>query len=165
MREDEPVRYYLPIAVEELLALLADPEATHTAPASAVTPALRAALPEEDEEGLELSAFLTAADLAVLRIARLGARPVRVVLSVDLPAGAASATDPADGLALPSSAGSVSVRRADLVAVHVDDPQADEPLLAAAVAGDQEAFDELAEVDLLWFDPSEFAELTALLRP
>ncbi|HCX84127.1 MAG TPA: hypothetical protein DHV14_03100 [Micrococcales bacterium] len=49
-----------------------------------------------------------------------------------------------------------------VVAVHVDDAEAEE-LVAAAVGGDEEAFDALVEIDLLWFDPSELADVRAEL--
>lgn len=189
------MRLYLPATTADLLDLLADPANRHAGPGSGVTPALAAALPEEDEEGLELSAFLTAADLAVLRIAGSGAPPCRVVLAVDLPqqavtpfgsgsgsesaagSGSESASGPGAGArtgpdaaaltpdptALPSLVGTVEVGAEDLVAVHVDDPVGDLALVRAAVAGDEEAFDELVDLDLLWYDPSELDALRELL--
>ncbi|TNU75950.1 hypothetical protein FH969_05225 [Miniimonas arenae] len=151
------MRLYLPATAADL----ADPDGVR-AVASAVTPALRAALSEEDEEGLELSAFLTAADASVLRVARLGARPRRVVLAVEVDDVRPDEAAPEELRGLPSVLGVVAVPWSHVVAVHVDDAEAEE-LVAAAVGGDEEAFDALVEIDLLWFDPSELADVRAEL--
>lgn len=129
--------------------------------ASAVTPALHAALPEEDTEGLEMSAYLTAADLSVLRIAELAGAPRRVVVSVEATQDrlAELPSDlPAALRALPSLIGMLRVELGDVVAVHLDPDEA-APLVLAAAGGDDEAFDDLAEEDLLWYDPSELRDL------
>lgn len=151
------MRTYLAATLNDLPDLAAGVELMASAPTSA----LAAALPEEDTEGLEMSAFLTAADLSVLRIAERGAPARRVVLSVDVAAHhttelPADLPDPLRGL--PSLVGLVRAQLADVVAVHVDDDAAVD-LVRAAAAGDQAAFDELVEEDLLWYDPSELRDL------
>jgi hypothetical protein len=163
------MRLYVP-------AVLADLELPEIGPrlACAVTPALRAALPEEDDEGLELSAFLSAADLAVLRLAGGPGPYRRVVLALDLPDSTAFAA-PSAGAGGAGDEISDAVGAADLadlgcvvgeipptpwsalVSLHVDEPEAIDAVRAALT--DDTAFEELAEVDLLWFAPSERASL------
>lgn len=164
------MRLYVPATTADLLPADAPSDVAVGAPpslrrlASAVTPGLRAALPDEDDEGLELSAFLTAADLSVLEIAATGASPRRVVLAVETDAGAVRDRDVPPGLAdLPSIVGVVDLAWRDVVAIHLDD---DAPATAALVrrAVDEEAaLEELGEVDLQWFDPSELGDLRVLL--
>lgn len=163
------MRLYVP-------AVLADLELPEIGPrlACAVTPALRAALPEEDEEGLELSAFLSAADLAVLRLADGQGPYRRVVLALELPdstsfaapsaagggtgdevAGAVGAADLAD---LGCVVGEIPPTPwSALVSLHVDEPEASDAVRAALT--DDTAFEELAEIDLLWFHASERSAL------
>lgn len=155
------MRVYLPATVADLPL----PTAGLSRVGSAVTPALRAALPEEDEDGLEMSAFLTAADLSVLRIAETGAAPRRLVLSVEIDDDAVAplpADLPETLAGLPSLLGTVRVRPQDLVALHLDAGSASD-LVRAAVAGDDDAFDTLAEEDLLWYDPIELSQVLAAL--
>lgn len=164
------MRLYVPATVDELLA---------TEPprrvASTVTPALRSALPEEDDEGLELSAFLTAADLSALCLAESGAAPRRVVLAVEVDpgrvrpgspsagsAGVPAAADPAD---LPSVLGVVDLAWSDVVAVHLDDDAPDVAALVSRAADDEDALEELGDVDLLWYDASELPALRSTLSP
>jgi len=164
------VRLYVPATTADLLPADAPIDAAAGATpslrrlASAVTPGLRAALPDEDDEGLELSAFLTAADLSVLEIAATGAPPRRVVLAVEADAGTVRDGEVPAGLAdLPSIVGVVDLAWRDVVAIHLDD---DAPATAALVrrAVDEEAaLEELGEVDLQWFDPSELGDLRVLL--
>lgn len=149
------MRLYVPATLADLAA----PDLT-SRPASAVTPALRAALVDEDEEGLEMSAFLTAADLAVLRLAD-GAGPWRrVVLALEVADAVAMGPVAADLAHLPSLVGELPVTPwGRVVSIHVDEPEAEERVRAAL--DDDDAYAELAEVDLLWFDPSERAALLA----
>ena len=98
------VRIYLPSTLDELDTTATRSGGSGNAVASfeprivhAVTPALREALPDEDEEGLEFLALLAAADEALLRI---GARPdaprLRLVLSLDVPEADLKAIDDDD---------------------------------------------------------------------
>ncbi|TGO04046.1 DUF6912 family protein [Serinibacter arcticus] len=156
------MRLYVP-------AVLADLELPEIGPrlACAVTPALRAALPEEDEEGLELSAFLSAADLAALRLSAGSGPHRRVVLALELPASTPFTVPSADAGQDAADLGCVvgeipATPWSALVSLHVDEPEAADAVRAALT--DETAFEELAEIDLLWFDPSERASLVASSR-
>lgn len=147
------MRVYVPAT----LLLLADPAGLSPASAHAVTPALAAALPEEDEESLEFAALLAAADESVGLLAADPAAPRRrVVLAVDLDGPA-----PARAGGLPSAVAPPAVIPwARVVSLHVDEPEA-EADVAAAADGDDEALDRAAERDLLWYDVSELDDLRA----
>ncbi|MGC5628405.1 DUF6912 family protein [Georgenia sp. Z1344] len=145
------MRIYLPATPAELAA---DPAATR---AHAVTADLVSAVPDEDEEGLEVIALLAAADDSVRRLAELGEGPParRVVLAADVPEGSAT-PEPGD---LPSLVRlDAPIGWESVAAIHVDEESA-EVEVAAAVAGDDDAFERVAELDLLWFDPSERAAI------
>jgi len=153
------MRLYVPATLADLELPEIGPR-----PACAVTPALRAALPEEDEEGLELSAFLSAADLAVLRLADTAGPHRRVVLALEVPAATSFAALTDSGAAAGADLGCVvgelpTTPWSALVSIHADEPEATDAVRAAL--SDDAAFEELADVDLLWFDPSERAALVA----
>lgn len=144
------------------------------APAHAVTPAVREWYVSGDDEELEYTAMMEAAE-ASLRALAFESRfdekllPRRVVVAADVPEGSAAVAAPGsvDGQrsavvlkeAVPMSAA---------VSVHVDE-QAAEPVVQAALsaieaadAGDDDAqflLDEAEACDLLWFDVTEIADL------
>ncbi|MGO1172702.1 MAG: DUF6912 family protein [Actinomycetaceae bacterium] len=146
------MRIYLPATPDELASA---PAATH---AHAVTSDLMAAVPDEDEEGLEVIAFLAAADDSVRLHADRGAdvgRALRVVLAADVPGGTVT---PEDG-DLPSFVRlDAPVEWDEVAAIHVDEESAEEEVRRAA-GGDDDAFERVAELDLLWFGPGERADL------
>ncbi|WP_029291856.1 hypothetical protein [Cellulomonas sp. HZM] len=151
------MRIYLPATLDELQDR---PEATlGTRPAHAVTSALRAALPDEDEEGLEFAAQLMAADDSLDLV---GLRPeapaLRVVVSVDVPDAEVTPGDPAvDGApTLVVLAQPVPVSAA--VCVHVDEPTMAADVRKAA-RGDKAALDRVDDADLLWYDATELATI------
>lgn len=154
-RETGPVRLYLPTT----LSALADPSGLHPPAAHAVTPGLRAAFPDEDAEGLEFAAMLAAADASVLMLAdHPAAPPRRVVVVAEVPGPPAR---PRPG-GLPSAVEPPAVVPwSAVVSLHVDEPDA-ETDVAAAAAGDEEAGDRAAERDLLWYDVSELDEVRRL---
>lgn len=164
------MRLYVPATITELAA--AKPPRRVV---SSVTPALRAALPEEDDEGLELSAFLTAADLSALCVAESGAPPRRVVLAVEVEAGRVPSGVPSgdlpgvsesvDAAELPSVLGVVDLAWNDVVAVHLDDDDAEVAALVSRAAQDADVLEELGDVDLLWYDASELPALRTTLNP
>jgi len=145
------VRLYLPATLDELDDHAAALSARR---AHAVTAALRAALPDEDDEGLEFAAQLMAADDSLELLAgRPGAPRLRLVVSVDVPDSAVGPTDDPD--AAPSAVRLLTtVARDDVVCVHVDEPEARDEV-ARAAAGDEAASDALDERDLLWYDATE----------
>lgn len=154
------MRLYVPATIPDLLAGV-----PLRGVASTVTPALRAALPDEDEEGLELSAFLTAADLSALQVAGVAAPPRRVVLAVEVGASLAPIAPAGPELAeLPSVLGVVDLAWSDVVAVHLDDDDARTAELVRKSSQDDAALEELGDVDLLWYHPSELPGLRAALR-
>lgn len=152
------MRIYLPATLAEL----GSPRGLAPRLVHAVTPALRAALPEEDEEGLEYAAQLLAADdsLDLLDGAGTAGRR-RVVVAADVPEFVVDSVDEPDApsvLRLTSTVG-----WDDVASAHVDEPAA-EADVAAAVDGDADAAERLADRDLLWYDVSELGRLVAAAR-
>lgn len=149
------MRIYLPATTADL----ASPEGLLPRWAHAVTPALRAALPEEDEEGWELAAMLAAADDSVDLLAADDSLPRRLVVAADVEESAVRVPDRGEEDRAPSA---VEVTRpvswTDVVSLHVDEDAAAEDVAAAAV-GDEAALDRAAERDLLWYDVTELADL------
>lgn len=162
------MRIYLPATLDELAALVVSakrPAALDLAPrgAHAVTAALAAALPEEDDEGLEYSAHLAAADDTLALIA---ASPEierrRLVLTVEVPDEAVVAAVGDVTVLSPSAVDIVvAVPGATIVCGHVDELEAVHDV-EATLAGDDPAVERLVERDLLWYDASELPGL--LLR-
>ncbi|MCX5283701.1 hypothetical protein [Streptomyces sp. NBC_00198] len=139
--------------------------------AYAVTPALREWYLSDDIEELEYAALSRAA-LASLRLVAVdpGAVRRRVVVAVDVPDRAA-AVDPDRGLD-PAGLGEVRVAQAvplsKAAAVHVDAPDAEKDVTAAAQAlgaadmGDDDAqfvVDGAEDHELLWFARQEIPSL------
>ena len=152
------MRIYLPATLDELDALTGPGSALAPRAAFAVTPALRVALPDEDEEGLEFAAHLSAADASYALLAdRADAPRLRLVVTADLPD---AAVHPAVG-----ETGDVCEVRVDapvpfdfVACVHVDEPAASVDVVAA-LAGDAAARERIEEADLLWYDVSELGDI------
>lgn len=145
------MRIYLPATLSEL----ADPEGLGPRVVHAVTPGLRAALPDEDEEGLEYAAQLLAADDS-LDLIDDGA-PRRLVVAADVAEEAVVPLDDDD--AAPSAMRLLEpVVWEDVACAHVDEAAAAADV-TATLAGDEVAADRLAERDLLWYDVSELPGL------
>jgi hypothetical protein len=142
------VRIYLPSVAAELSGT------PSVLLAHAVTEALRAEVTDEDDETLEMIALLAAADDSVRLVGERGSaagRARRVVLAADVPDSAA--TPAATGLPTAVElAGPVDW--SDVRAIHVDETDA-ETDVAAAAAGDDDAFERVVDLDLLWYDPAE----------
>ena len=146
------MRIYIPSVLTELAA--ADgvsPRVVH-----AVTPALRAALPDEDEEGLEYAAQLLAADDSLDLLEGAPAR--RVVIAADVPQEAVVALDEGEEHAPSAVRLLAAVSWDDVACAHVDEPAAQDDV-RAALAGDDDAAERLGERDLLWYDVTELAGL------
>ena len=153
------MRVYLPATAADLSAPGVSARRAH-----AVTAALAAALPEEDEEGLEVSASLCAADASVELLAAggPGLADRRVVLAADL--------DPEEvrelevgGDVLPGTVEVLGEVDWERVAALLVDEAAAEADVALARTGDEEAFERTAEADLLWYYASERKALAAEL--
>lgn len=159
------MRIYLPATSLDLSMPQVSARTAH-----AVTPALRAVLPEEDLEGLETSACLCAADSSLRLLASAGphAADRRLVVAAEVAPTIVTPLDrvPEDGaadLAVDPLPGTVAVTAPvpwrDVVALLVDEEQT-EPEVRQARLGDDDAFERAAEADLLWYDVTE---RTALL--
>lgn len=153
------VRIYIPatsadVSKEDLL-----PRLVH-----AVTRELEHAMPAEGEEVLESVAMGAAADdsLRILTALAQGGetiRPLRVVVVADV-ADSRVEPVPGDDL-LPTARRLVRPVGWDAVAsIHVDDDEALEDLLAA-IGGDEQAFERVADEDLMWYDVEEREDLIA----
>jgi hypothetical protein len=150
------VRLYLPATLDELDALrggtpLAGPRRAH-----AVTSALVALLPDEDEEGVEFAAQLMAADDALVLLAsRPDAPTLRLVVTVEVADDAVQDAEPEgedEAASLTTLVGVATLD--DVVCAHVDEPVARDEV-ARALDGDDAALDALGERDLLWYDATE----------
>lgn len=162
------VRVYLPATLVTLAGLRRDGQLAPPAVAGhAVTPTLREWYAEGDDEELEYVAFTRAAQSA-LRLLRAdpGAPRRRVVVSVDLPAGAIAREDRELGSSQVRLAAAVPL--AAVAAIHVDAAEAEPAVTAAAqvvaeaVAGDPDAqftVDSVEDHELQWYDVSELDRL------
>lgn len=142
------MRIYLPAT---FAVLDAHPQPITARAAHAVTPAVRAALPREDEEAWEFVAQLAAADESLDQVTADDV-PLRLVVVADVAAGSAR---PVEGAVEPSAVRlDADVEWRDVVCVLVDEPEAADDV-RAVLAGDATAGVRLAERDLLWYDVSE----------
>lgn len=151
------VRLYIPATLDDLrdgVLTLDVPRRAH-----AVTPALTALLPDEDEEGVEFAAQLMAADDALVLLAGTPSAPtLRLVVTAevadelvdDAPAGE---DEPVSLVTLTGTPAADEV-----VCVHVDEPEA-AAQVARALDGDDAALEDLAERDLLWYDVTELGRI------
>jgi hypothetical protein len=149
------VRLYLPATLDEVVRPddVLTPRSAH-----AVTPALRSALPDEDDEGLEFVAQLAAADDSLALLAEQPDAPrLRLVVALDVAESLTAPTSAALGPpTLVQLLGPVSLADAD--SLLVDEPDALDDVVDALV-GDAEAADRLEERDLLWYDVSEIGRI------
>ena len=165
VRKNAGMRIYLPATSADL----SRPAGLPPRWAHAVTAELRRALPDEDDEGLEASAMLAAADESVVHLrAASSAVPRRVVVAADVADSGVVVPERARPWQegddqLPSA---VEVRSivpwSDVVSIHVDEPGAEEAVTAALT--DDAAVDRAAEHDLLWHDIVEREVLARELR-
>ncbi|GMA25176.1 hypothetical protein GCM10025864_29350 [Luteimicrobium album] len=126
--------------------------------AHAVTPALRAELPDEDDEGLEYAAWLAAADDSLGLVLQGASSPLRVVVTVEVPdavVGDALATG--DDVS-PSTVQVTDDVDAQVVCAHVDETDAGPDVLRVGQVAEADLDDALQAVvdrDLLWYDWTE----------
>lgn len=140
------MRVFIPTTLEGLRAHVLDGGVAH-----ARTAALEAVMSDE-EEVLDAVAMLAAADDSLrLIIADSDASPRRVVVAADADARQV------DG-ALPTEVSIGEIEWDDVVAIFVDEEEAESSIEAARAGGDDE-FEVVAELDMLWFDPSERSSL------
>lgn len=152
------MRVYLPATAADLHEPAISPRWAH-----AVTAALRGELPDEDDEGLEMIATLAAADDSVRLLGATDGPARRVVVAADVPDAAVRAPEVLGEDQLATAVELVApVVWDDVVAIHADEADAAVDV-AAAAAGDDDAFERAAERDLLWFDVIEREQLRRLL--
>jgi hypothetical protein len=137
--------------------------------AYAVTPAVREWYVEGNQEELEFSVLIDAAEasLAVLALDPEVPRR-RVVVAADVPDGLVTSSGQATGKGRSAVLIKGPVHLSTVVSVHVDEVES-QPVIAAAVgaltaaeAGDDDArflLDEAEGCDLLWYDVSEIDDL------
>ncbi|AEI11665.1 DUF6912 family protein [Cellulomonas gilvus] len=152
------MRLYLPATLDELTATTEGDALLAGRTAHAVTQALRAALPDEDEEGWEFAAHLAAADdsLDLLR-SRPEAPALRLVVTVDVPDDAVG-VGPQPGATPSAVLLTRAATLAEVACVHVDEPAVAGDV-RAALSGDVAADERVAEADLLWYDVSEIGDI------
>lgn len=124
-----------------------------------MTPALTALLPDEDEEGVEFAAQLMAADDALVLLAGTPSAPtLRLVVTVEVSDSSVDAAPVAadEPVSLVTLTGPVAAD--EVICVHVDEPEA-AARVAQALDGDDEALEDLAERDLLWYDVTELSRI------
>jgi len=158
------MRIYLPATAAHLrVAVLGSPQEPLLA--HAATPALAHALPEEDEEGLEVSASLCAADASLVLLAEPGAEGLadrRIVIAADVDAEHVRELA-VEGDVLPGTVEvSAEIPWEDVAALLVDEAEAEADVHAARL-GDEDAFERAAEADLLWYDVTEREALASSL--
>jgi hypothetical protein len=163
------IRVYLPATMPALAAMrdkgaawLPDGILAH-----AVTPGLREWYAEGDEEELEYAAFTHAAQEALVLLQRDPDAPRRrVVISADLPAGAAPAATGELGDSGVRLTGDVPLSA--IAAIHIDTAEAEADVRQAAAVvhiaalGDEDAqftVDGAEDHELAWYDPSELDQL------
>lgn len=164
-------RIYIPTTTSGLHRL----REVHQCPgltAHAVTPGLREWYVDGDEEDLEYSAFIRAAqDVLPLLREDAGSRRRRAVVSADVDEAAMHVDAPRLGDSRIRLTGATALSA--VAAIHVDSADA-EPVVAAAVealcaaeAGDADAefiIDSAEDCALEWYAPSELGQLLPMLR-
>lgn len=177
------MRIYVPATLDELDSATVTEEAVRWTlaprPAHAVTKELVAALPDEDEEGLEYAAALEAAsDSLALVAARPGVPLQRVVVTVEVPDAAVGAAGADDDVAPSAVEITSDVPDVAIVCVHVDEPEAAADVADVLAAADEEndaeetgavgvesesaldaALQRITDRDLLWYDWSELGDI------
>ncbi|MGO1400873.1 MAG: DUF6912 family protein [Flaviflexus sp.] len=120
----------------------------------AVTPGVRAFFTEEDDEELDLIVQLAAADDHLTSGAYV---PFRLVIAFDGAAGSADENEPSR-----VSVGG-QVRWRDVAAIFVDE-EASAGTILSARKGDEDAYNDCADLDMLWYHPSERLKLAVELK-
>jgi hypothetical protein len=162
------MRVYLPTTLGGLAAAYTAGAFTPTPlDAHAVTPAIREWYVSGDLEELEYAALTEAAEASLRRLAGGGDRSCRrVVVAADVPDVAVRPRS--DALFRSAVTVSAAVPLEEVASVHVDEPEAEDVVAAAARAlpaadaGDDDArfvLDEAEATELLWYDVTEIPDL------
>lgn len=156
------MRIYLPATPADLPQIESAPAGVTLPLASrrahAVTAALRAALPEEDDEGLEYAAHLAACDDSLWLLADVpDAARQRLVVTLEVPDDDVVEVLASEAVLAPSAV-QLSAGSARVHCLHVDEPDA-VPDVTGALEGDDAALERLVERDLLWYDALEVGDI------
>ena len=146
LRHTRIMRVYLPVTLTELT----DPAGVSPRQGRAVTPPLRTALGDgTDEETAEFAALVLAGEDSLGLLAE--ADPARrVVAAADVPDAQVRTGEELAGVAVPAIVWS------QVVSFHADeDDDGVRQLVSAARRGEQRAQEQVADLDLLWYDVSE----------
>ncbi len=154
------MRIYVPLTADDLSKLI-EPRVVH-----AVTSELRRAVPHEDDEGYEMIATLAAADDSLRLLAQqpdLVRR--RLVCVAEVPNSSLQLPEQGSDL-LPTAVHlEATLDWSKVESIHLDE-EGGEALVQRAIDGDEQAFIESGDIELLWFDVSERLILSAqLTRP
>lgn len=155
------VRVYLPLTLEGL-AELERTGGCGPAPlrVHAVTPALREAWPDGEDDELEYAALTDAAQRSLDLPTE---RPRRVVVALDVPSMDVPSGGEGDHDDLTAAALAHEVPRRWVAAVHVDTAEAEAVVAEARAARGTPAYDELRERcldhDLAWYATQEIGDL------
>ncbi|MGC5167801.1 DUF6912 family protein [Luteimicrobium sp. DT211] len=133
-----------------------DPRVAH-----AVTPALRAELPDEDDEGVEYAAWLAAADDSLGLVLQGASSPLRVVVTVEVPDRVVGDAPVTGDDVSPSTVQVTEDVDAQVVCVHVDETDAGPDVLRVGQVAEAEldaALQAVVDRDLLWYDWTELGD-------
>jgi hypothetical protein len=157
------VRIYVPLTVP-LLAALHTTGRIAPAPvaAHAVTPALRRAWADADDEEREYAVLMAAAYTSLTLIADTGAEPRRIVVAADVDEALVETGEDETAVTVRAE-----IAIGQCTAVHIDDADAEGEVVLAlgrlpeAKAGDGQALADvsLTEHELMWFATQEIPEL------
>lgn len=148
------MRVYVPIIVSELGQSAIAPRMVH-----AVTPDLQRAVPGEDEESYEMIATLAAADDSLRLIQEAGSDVrVRALVVADV-RGSGLEIPKASPDLLPTSIRMLEPLAWDRVeSIHIDE-EGSEDIVDRAIDGDEKAFLDSGDIELMWFDVTEREQL------
>lgn len=150
------MRIYVPIVTSELGMSDISERIVH-----AVTPELEQAVPNEDAEGYEMIATLAAADDSLRLIDAGGHNERRRALVVADVAPSMLEVVP-DPDTLPTARRLTSrLAWTDVESIHIDE-EGSEHVVERALAGDEDAFLESGDIELMWFDITERPHLATV---
>lgn len=156
------MRIFVPLVVGDLACVELSPRLVH-----GVTRDLLQVFPRVDQEGLEYVATMAAADDSLRLLNPDGSLGFRRIVGVADVKNAMLALPAADEQLLETAVYlEQTLQISEFVSFLVDEP-GNEALVSRAVEGDEAAFLNTEEIELLWYDAVErealFRELSALL--
>lgn len=148
------MRIYVPLVLSELALPEIPARRVH-----AVTPALRSYVPNEDDEGYEFIAAMAASDDSLRLIAQQPHElKRRCFVAAEIPEDLLECPENPQ---LPTERvvrSSLAWRR--IVSIHIDEPGSED--LVERALGDEQAFEETGDIEVMWYDVTERAALIEL---